>query len=115
MPTFTVSVPPSLRCRGSISTPVFPTATYILNDKTDLNATYSFSRADFGQNNLAAGLPLGINYTEHGLRAGVTRRWKPNISSNLQYGFYKYDEPTSGGLNNYTAHAIFASMTFRWP
>jgi hypothetical protein len=90
-------------------------ATCILNDKTDLNATYSLSRADFGQSNFTAGLPLGLSYTEHGLRAGVTRRLRQNISATLQCGFYKYEEPNTGGANNYTAHAIFASMTIRWP
>jgi hypothetical protein len=36
-------------------------ASYVLNQKTDLTASYSLSIADFAQNNSADGLPLGIS------------------------------------------------------
>ena len=38
-----------------------------------------------------------------------------NASVNLRYAFYRYHEPTSGGFNDYTAHAVFAALTLRWP
>jgi len=37
------------------------------------------------------------------------------LSGNLQYGFFLYDEPSSGHFNNYTAHALFATLTMKWP
>lgn len=89
-------------------------ATYTLSTNTDLTASYAFSRADYAQDNFAAGLPLGINYDWHAVQAGLTRRFK-NVTTNLQYGFYKYAEPTSGGFNDYTAHAVFATLTLHWP
>ncbi len=89
--------------------------TLMLNPATDLNTGYSFSHSDFRQRNESEGLPLGIVYTMHGLQAGVTRRFKHGISSNVQYGFYQYQEPTSGTTQDYTAHAVFASITLKWP
>ena len=88
--------------------------TYILNNQTDLNASYTFSWADYGQDDAAAGLPLGIMYDWHMVSAGITRRFKKNIATNLQYRFYQYDEENSGGFNNYIAHGVVASlaMTF---
>jgi hypothetical protein len=88
--------------------------TYALNKDTEFRATYSFSQANYGQNNFVDGLPLGLEYTRHGLMAGVTRRLSANVSSSLRYGFYDYSEPSSGGFNNYTAHGVFASMEVKW-
>jgi hypothetical protein len=94
---------------------VLATATYILNESIDLHATYSFSRADYSQNNEANGLPLGIVYDWNGVQVGITRRFKKNVTTNLQYSFFKYEEPSSGTINNYTAHGLFASLTWRMP
>jgi hypothetical protein len=91
---------------------VLSSATFILSQKTDLNASYFFSKADYAQSNDPAGLPVGIAYDRHGALAGVTYRWKPTLSAKLQYGFFNYNEPTTQGSNNYTAHAVFASITY---
>ena len=89
--------------------------TYALGTNTDLFANYSFSEADYGQSNLAAGLPLGIEYQQHALGVGLARRFGKNVTARLQYGYYRYAEPTSGGAANYSATAIFAALTFRGP
>ena len=94
---------------------VVTAATYVLNESIDLHANYSFSRADYRQNNEANGLPLGIVYDWNGVQVGITRRFNKNVTTNLQYSFFKYDEPSSGNLNNYTAHGLFASLTWRLP
>jgi hypothetical protein len=90
-------------------------ATFALTERMDLHGTYTFSCADYGQNNFATGLPLGLEFRRHGIEVGVTRRWLTSISTRLQYGFYKYNEPSSGGFTDYTAHAIFGTLTLRWP
>ena len=90
---------------------VISSATYVMNRKTDLTASYTYSWADYGQNNEPAGLPVGIVYDWHIVSAGVTRRFRKNISTNLQYRFYHYDEGNTGGVNNYTAHGVLASLT----
>ena len=94
---------------------VIASANYTLNKATDLHCTYSFSRADYGQNNFADGLPLGLTYTRHGLMAGVSRRLTSYLTSTLRYGFYRYSEPSSGGINDYTAHGVFATFIVKWP
>ncbi|MHB8520672.1 MAG: c-type cytochrome domain-containing protein [Limisphaerales bacterium] len=100
--------------RGDIYS-VINSANFAINPATDLRATYSYSRADYGQSNAAAGLPLGLAYDWHGVQIGVGRRFKKNLSFNLQYAFYYYDEPTSGGVNNFRAHAIFAMLSKKLP
>ncbi len=94
---------------------VIASANYILNKSTDLHAAYSFSHAGYGQNNVADGLPLGLDYTRHGLMVGLTRKLTSYLSSNLRYGFYQYSEPSTGGFNNYTAHGVFATIVIKWP
>jgi hypothetical protein len=86
-------------------------ATYALNNKTDLTASYTYSWADFGQNNDPAGLPVGIVYDWHIVSAGISRRFQKNVATNLQYRLYHYDEKNTGGINNYTAHGVLASLT----
>jgi mono/diheme cytochrome c family protein len=85
-------------------------ASFIMNSKTDLSASYSYSWADYGQNNDPAGLPLGIVYDWHIVSAGISRRFQKNVTTNLQYRLYHYDEENTGGINNYTAHGVIASL-----
>ncbi|MDA1276211.1 MAG: hypothetical protein O2960_19525 [Verrucomicrobia bacterium] len=90
-------------------------ANLILNERTDWNTSYSFSRADYKQRIDTGISPFGIVYDRHGIVTGLIRRFKKNITSHLQYGYFRYDEPTSGGARNYTAHAIMASMNVVLP
>ena len=90
-------------------------ANLVLNPKTNWNTSYSFSRADYRQRNQTETLPFGIVYDRHGIITGLTRRFVKNITTNLQYGYFRYDEPTAGGANDYTAHAIMASMNIILP
>ncbi|MFN0067161.1 MAG: hypothetical protein ACKVYV_05940 [Limisphaerales bacterium] len=92
---------------------VLATATYALSEKMDLLASYLFSTADYSQDN-AAGLPLGIEYTRHGVTAGFTRRMRKNVTATLQYAFWTYDEPSRGGAADYTAQGFFASARWTW-
>lgn len=89
------------------------TATYMVTTNIDFTASYSFSRANYGQDNFG-GLPLGIDYDWHILQAGVSRRFR-RARANLQYAFYDYEEPSSRGSNDYTAHAVFATISLSWP
>lgn len=86
--------------------------TFVCNATTELFASYLFSEASYGQNNLAAGLPLGINYQRHSGQVGFSHRLGENVLAKLQYRFDLYREPTSGGANNYVAHAIYGTLSF---
>jgi hypothetical protein len=89
--------------------------TYALDAKTDLIATYAFSTADFAQQNLQAGLPLGIDYHQHTLGAGVRRQIAKGKTLILEYRFYRYTEPSSGTVNDFTANGVFAMLNLRLP
>jgi mono/diheme cytochrome c family protein len=99
--------------RGDTYT-VGASAGWALNAKTRLNATYNFSEAGYGQNDLA-GLPLGIDFTRHELLVGLTRQFSNRLSGALHYRFSQYAEPSGGNVNNFTAHGIFASVNYQWP
>jgi hypothetical protein len=86
-------------------------ASFALDAKTDLTGSYSYSWADYGQSNFATGLPVGIVYHWHIVSAGVSRKISSTTTASLQYRYYNYDEPNTGGANNYTAHGIIAAVT----
>jgi hypothetical protein len=89
-------------------------ANYVLNEQTDLSLTYNFSNGDYSQNNAAAGLPLGIDYRSHSVRAGLGRHFWKRFFVRLEYVWSRYDEPTSGSFNDFTAHGVFATLRARW-
>ncbi len=89
-------------------------AGFVLDEKTDLNTTYAFSQAGYGQNN-TTGLPLGIDFTRNRLLVGLTRKLTNRLTGALRYEFSQYSEPSAGSLNNFTAHGIFATFAYKWP
>ena len=88
---------------------------YTLDDKTSLTVSYSFSRGDFTQDNGAAGLPLGLRYGQHALQAGFRRRVARDTTLGVDYRYYRYDEPSGGGFNDFQAHGVFATLAWRLP
>lgn len=86
-------------------------ATFHLDAKTDVTGAYTYSWADYGQDNYATGLPVGIVYNWHIVTAGLSRKITDNARASLQYRFYQYDEPNTAMANNYTAHGIIGALT----
>lgn len=87
---------------------------YALDEKTDLTAQYSYSRASDFQNNAAAGLPLGVDNEMHGATVGVSRRVKENILVRVRYSYYEYNDDANGGYTDYQAHLASASCNIRF-
>ncbi|HEY9510605.1 MAG TPA: c-type cytochrome domain-containing protein [Verrucomicrobiae bacterium] len=87
---------------------------YEWNARTRLQSSYTFSRSDFDQNNFNNGLPLGVDYDQHQLSAGITRQITARVSSNLRYSFFRYSETSSSHRNDFTANAIFLSLIVSW-
>ena len=98
---------------GNVYT-IMGTAGYALDKKTDVNVEYTYSRSDNFTDNSAAGLPLGLDYQRHGLLVGLTHRISNHIIARLRYGYYAYDDRSSGGVDNYIAHLASASCTVRF-
>jgi hypothetical protein len=93
--------------------------TFIVNQSTDLALNYSMSWGDYSQDQSLSdpnsSPPLGIRYQQHAVQASLAHRFTKNLSTRLQYAYYLYGEPTLGTSNNYVAHAVFATMTYRFP
>jgi hypothetical protein len=94
---------------------VLLTATYAWNAKTELRMNYAYSHADYDQDPAPDSLPLGVVYRQHGFMTGLRRRLSDRINATLRYGFFLYDEPSSGGFNDYTAQMVYATLSFRLP
>jgi hypothetical protein len=90
------------------------TAGYALSDKTDLQATYSYYRANNYQDNSAVTQPYGAEGNEHGVTATVAHRLRKNVLLTLRYGFFRGHDVTSGGFNNYEAHLVYSSIQYRF-
>jgi hypothetical protein len=88
---------------------------FAVNDKTDVVAGYSYSTADFEQDNFSGGLPLGTHYHQHALQAGIKRQIGKGKSLGLQYRYYGYADSTTGGVSDFEAHALFATLSWRLP
>ncbi|MGD0650062.1 MAG: hypothetical protein ABSA97_02805 [Verrucomicrobiia bacterium] len=98
---------------GNVYT-VMGTAGYALDNKTDMNVEYTYSRTDNTAVNASAGLPLGLSDQRTGLLVGLTRRVSSNVMARVRYGFYDYNDRSGGGIDNYTAHLASASCTVRF-
>lgn len=98
--------------RGDVYS-VIGTATYVISTNTDVFASYSYSKADYGQPLNTPALPLGIQYDQHALQVGLNHRFGPNLAAKIQYAFYHYNEPSAAGVNDYNAHSIFATLTLK--
>jgi hypothetical protein len=105
--------PAVTKYRGNVYT-VMGTSGYAIDDKTDFTLEYSYSRSDNFTDNSSAGLPLGLNFERHAVQAGISRKIHKNVTAHLRYGFYSYDESSTGGINNYIAHLASASCTVRF-
>jgi hypothetical protein len=99
--------------RGDVYT-AMANGTCVLTRTTDLFAGFSFSDADYAQNNYAGGLPVGIEYQQRGVQAGISQKFGKNISAKLQYRFDDYHQPSDGGADNFRAQSIFGVVTLRY-
>ena len=93
---------------------VTATAGYIINDKTDVHADYSFFRANVYFTNSGAAVPYGLGATEHVASATLTRQLTQQVRLQLRYTFYDYTDETYGGHNNYMAHSFLSTLQFRF-
>ena len=99
--------------RGNIYS-VMANATCVLSETTDVFANYFFSEADFAQNNFTGGLPVGLEYQQHSIQVGATRRFTKRLSTKLLYGFNSYHDPSNGGALNYNANTVMAALTYKF-
>jgi hypothetical protein len=108
--------------RGSVLS-VLGYAGYVIDNKTDLTAEYSYSStANFVENGYGTfstqnndySLSYGLNSQLQGLSLKLTRRITDAITVGVRYGFYNYKEDNTGGINDYTAHLASAACTIKF-
>ncbi len=87
---------------------------FVLDDKTDLNLSYFYYKSDNYDDNSASGLPYGAEAEEHGITATLVRRLTANLRLTLRYGFFHYEDVTSGGNNDYQAHLVSTGLQYRF-
>jgi hypothetical protein len=89
-------------------------AGFVIDQKTDLRADYSFYCANDHFKNSRVALPFGMGATEHNASATLTRELSKNMRLLLKYTYFTYEDVTSGNHNNYEAHSIFSSLQYRF-
>lgn len=90
------------------------TMTFIVDDKTDLQANYFYYRANNFINNSGVSMPYGTSANDHTVNIGLTRNFSKAIRGSLSYGYFRHRDETSGGFDNYDAHLVFSSITYRF-
>jgi hypothetical protein len=87
-------------------------AVYAIDDKTDMEFEYIYSRSDNFKDNSAFGLPLLLDNERHGLFSCFSRRINENMEIQLRYGYYSYREESNDGADDYTAHLFGVGWKF---
>ncbi|PYJ10686.1 MAG: hypothetical protein DMF06_05480 [Verrucomicrobia bacterium] len=90
------------------------TAGYALGDKTDLQVSYFYYRADDFQDNSAVSQPYGADAEEQAVTAVLTHEFSRNIIGKLRYGYFTNRTDAYGGVHNYDAHVVGASLQYRF-
>jgi len=75
---------------------VISSARFVLNPTTEVHAAYTYSRADYEEDNYADGLPLGEEFIRHAATAGATKKLSSNVTVGLRYAFFDYRNQTRG-------------------
>jgi hypothetical protein len=90
------------------------TSSLVLDDKTDLNVSYFYYRADDYYNNSLEGVPYGAGAHEHSITATLTRRISDRIRLSLKYGYFRCFDAASGGNADFGANLVYATFRYRF-
>ncbi len=87
---------------------------YIIDDRTDISAEYTYSEADNYEGLGDSSLPYGAGYREQLLAVTITRRINENLRVLARYGYFTSDDETYGGYHDYTAHLVWGAVQYRF-
>jgi hypothetical protein len=87
---------------------------WALDERTDLQAQYSYYQSNDFMDNSAVSTPYGDESREHGVTVTLNRMVTRRLRWTLKYGFFDYNDVASGLHNNYTAHMVYSSMQYRF-
>ncbi len=89
-------------------------AGFVIDNKTELHAEYTYYRANDYVNNIEASVPYGMGATEHTVSASISRELTKQMRLVVRYAYFNYTDDASGGHNNYEAHSIYSGLQFRF-
>ncbi|MCX7010088.1 MAG: hypothetical protein NTY53_23095, partial [Kiritimatiellaeota bacterium] len=85
-----------------------------LDQKTDLQAEYSYYRANDFMDNSSSSTPYGASEYENTVSATLKHDLSARLQVSLRYGYSMLRDAASGGNNDYDAHLIMASTKYRF-
>jgi hypothetical protein len=85
---------------------------FVLDDRTDLQAQYSYYLADNFRDVSSVTQPYGAGTEEHGVLATLVRRISPRLRMTFRYGFFTSRSELGGGFNDYDAHLLYTSAQY---
>lgn len=83
-----------------------------LDERTDLEALYTFYRADNYENNSSFSQPYGSDATEHGVTIGARRKITETVDAQIRYGYFTSDEDETGGYDDYDGHLVYGAIRY---
>ena len=89
--------------------------TFVLGSRTDLTLSHSFYSSDYGDRLPVNAIRYGLNAERHSIITGIRHKVGQVVSLNVQYGWFDNDEPSSNGVNDYSAQMIMAILSLDWP
>ncbi len=88
--------------------------TFVVDDRTDLQSSYFYYRANNFINNSGVSVPYGTSAQDHTVNVSLSRSFSKTLRGTLSYGFFTHRDEASGGLDNYDAHLVFSTLTYRF-
>lgn len=86
----------------------------VLDQKTDLQAQYLYSRADNYLINSTVSQPYGAGYEEHGVTVSLIRMIRKGLRWTLQYGYTSLRDQAAQGRNDFEAHLIYSGLLYQF-
>jgi hypothetical protein len=83
---------------------------FALDNKSDIQANYTYYRADNYIDNSRYSQPFGADAEEHAATIAYIRRFTNRIRWSLKYGFFTHEDYTVRGRNNYEAHLVYSTL-----
>lgn len=89
-------------------------AGFVIDSKTNLQAEYTYYKADNFTNVALFTQPYGAGAEEHMVTLNLTRQLMKNVTANIKCGYQEYNDQTSGGYNNFSGFLVFSGLQVRF-
>ncbi len=84
----------------------------VVDERTDVEALYSFYFTDNYENNAEYSQPYGSKVTEHGVTVGARRKLTETVDAQIRYGYFTSDDDETGGYDDYDGHLVYGAIRY---